>query len=39
MTDQTPYSEEEKQSQFTIDEEDGKPKIKPNNSFLHGQPS
>jgi cell division protein FtsZ len=39
LTDQTPYSEEEKQSQFTIDEEDGKPKIKPNNSFLHGQPS
>jgi cell division protein FtsZ len=31
--------EEESHSRFTIDEEDGKPKIKPNNSFLHGQPS
>lgn len=30
---------DDKHSNFTIDEEDGKPKIKPNNSFLHGQPS
>ncbi|MCX8080742.1 MAG: cell division protein FtsZ [Bacteroidia bacterium] len=31
--------EEEIHSKYTIEEEDGKPKIKPNNSFLHGQPS